>query len=148
VVVGGAALARNGDGGPERQPTGGQSGSNDPRGDTSSDLDAAVDVPTLDAGTDPPASGDGSTAGGSSSTAGSGPSGTTKGTLPSGSVQRTETSSHTHTTTGAVTQVGSEDKTSVGHTTDTTIKNVYVPPPTTAPATTTPTEPTTSTSAG
>lgn len=137
LAVGGVALARDGsDPRSERPPTDGQSEPSERLGDATG---AGVDVPVLDAeivGSDPgddPAAVGGSTAGGDTSRSRTTPSTT------SGGVRRTEAATNTHTNPGPITSSGdktSGDKTSVGHTNDTTISNRYEPPPSTTTTTT------------
>ena len=134
LAVAGVALARDdGDDGPEHPTTARQPVSADGLGDGLGGVaSTGVDVPAPTSGDDPAAVTPSQVRGGTSRT--------TRATAPPATVRRTETSTHTQTNTGPVTEVGGGDESSVGNTSNTTIVSGYVPPPpttTTVPETTT-----------
>ena len=130
LVIGGVAFARGGGGhGPTRSPVAGQPGVASDSGSGVGAVNGTVGDPTTVA----------SATAGPDAVLGAGPPTTHGGTVrtgsataSSGTVQRTDTATHTHTGTGTVADVGKGDQSSIGHTTNTSIRSVYVPTSTTS----------------
>ena len=156
LLVGGAALTRDGDGG-DRDDTGrnGSSSETDTGQDgTVADLGGTLDpglgdaVTGVDLGVDgiEGTADDGPSGGGTAGTVRGG-SGATPVTSASGGVKRTETSTKTQTNPGGVGNgTTGGDQTDVGHSSDVSIKTNYTtttaaPTTTVAPSETTPTDP-------